>query len=428
MADRTRADGDRILLPTRCRARPNCRDLAEISWVADDYPPDTRASTLRRVICTGFDRLKFRQCSLNSKGWRFRHGTSRVIGRVLSAIAISVWVPSIAGAQNYCPAANPNDSVADDLALQACLNGGGLILLSAGSPGYILQDGLRLRTHGTVLSSVDTNNRATIVAASSLFGVMLLVEANNFEISFLVFDGNRFNRTSTCSYPNGSNLLLYGDNFVVRFTDSNFARCGSALEVAGSGFQIYNNTMAHNGWSADEANGEWADGITIHRCQSGSVYNNQFAENTDIGIVVNEGPGCQIRFNTIWNYDRYAFAGMHISAGSAGGNHGSALYSDNQISSGFDKMSFGLIVGAEQWHGTRTANVGEVSWNYLAGAVINLAVDGVDGGAVVSNVPSGAQGTRGYGLCLGQSADNFIAAHNGTGLTLQPGWVSRSCH
>lgn len=347
---------------------------------------------------------------------------------LLSVLLMTVFAAVPAAGQNYCLGANPNDALADDAELQACLNGGGLILLSSGNPGYILASGLRLRASGTALSSLDTNNRARLVADPTLNGVMLLAEADAFELSFLIFDGNRYQRTNTCTYPNGHNLLLYGNNFVVRFVDSSFARCGSAMEVVGSGMEIYNNTFAHNGWSADERSGEWADGITIHRCDGSSIRSNQVVENTDVGIVVNEGFNCQIRFNHVWNYERYAFAGLHVSAGYRGGVHNGSQYSDNVITSGFDRLGFGLIVGAEQWHGTRTADVGYTVSNFITGAVINLAVDGVDGGRVTENQPANPQGTRGLGTCYGQPGDNFAAIHNGPGLILQPGWVTRGCH
>jgi len=115
------------------------------------------------------------------------------------------------GQPNYCPAADPTDNTPDFVALQACLNQAGTILLSAGSPGYILEDSLRLDYNGTVLSSVSETNRATIVAHPDLDGEMLRADAEDFEISFLIFDGNRTNRTNSCSYPNGHNLIVRGE-------------------------------------------------------------------------------------------------------------------------------------------------------------------------------------------------------------------------
>lgn len=331
-------------------------------------------------------------------------------------------------AQNYCTTANPNDNTPDDVPLQQCLDGGGLILLSAGSPGYILFDGLRLNVDGTVLSA-DPGNRATLIAHADLDGPMIRAFAVNYEISFLIFDGNRHNRTVSCAYPNGQNIQALGGGFVIRFIDSNNARCGSALEVTGSDYSIYNSTFAWNGFSAEERQGEWADGLTLHRCTNSSVTNNQIAENTDVGLVVNEGLGCTIRWNTFWNYERRAFAGMHVSAAAFSGSHSGSDYSNNSIDSGYDRMEYGLIIGAHQWFpDLRTPDVGSITWNSISGGVVNLAVDGVDGGVVMNNSASGAQGTRGPGTCYGLPAENYIAAHNGPGVTIQSGWVARACH
>lgn len=356
---------------------------------------------------------------------------SRAVFAALVLVGLTILVaPSAASAQNYCTDANPNDNIEDNVALQQCLDGGGTILLTNGSPGYILRFGLRLRVDGIFFSSVSETNRAKLIAHADLNEFMINADANNWQISFLIFDGNRANRTNSCVYPRGNNIQANGDAFVIRFVNSDFARCGSALEVRGSNFEIYNNTMAFNGWSADERASEFADGMTIHRCVGGIVWANQFAENTDVGLVVNEGTGCTIRYNEIWNESRYAFAGFHVSASSAsGGDHSGGNYSNNDIRAGQDLMGFGLIVGAESWHhDRRTLHVGSVGWNTISGAVINLAVDGVDGGTVTNNVTSNARGTRGYLFCNGQPADEFIAAHNGPGLTLQSGWVTRTCH
>lgn len=328
-----------------------------------------------------------------------------------------------------CSAADPTDWVDDADDLQDCLDSGDLLIaLSAGSPGYILEEhGLRLTRDGTHLTSGDPDDRARIYAHEDLPEFMIRADADDWRISHLVFDGNRFNRSQSCSYPNGHNILAYGDGFVIDHVDSSFAKCGSAMEMTGSNFAVYDNVVAYNGWSEDEYTGSWSDGMTVHRCTYGSITNNQIVENTDVGLVINRGTDCEIRWNEIWNYERYAFAGMHVSAGDDG-YHTGGQYTSNEISSGYDMMGFGLVVGAHQWfHSTRTEDVGTVGWNTITGAVINLMVDGVDGGTVTSNSLSGAQGTRGLGTCLGQSALNYASEHNGS-VTLDSGSTTRTCH
>ncbi len=345
---------------------------------------------------------------------------------VVLVACILAGAVSSAEAQN-CPAAIPNDSSGDDTAIQNCIDSNTVTYLAPGT--YILEFGLRIYASGRTLTSSDPSNRARLLAHSNLNGEMIRADAANWEISYIIFDGNKNNRTASCSYPLGHNIIANGSGFVVRFVDSVEARCGSALEVNfGSGYEIYNNTLAHNGFSIDERTNEYADGMTIHSCTNAVIRNNQFSENTDIGIVINESSNCQVRFNSIANYGKYAFAGMHISANTVG-NHSGSTFSNNIINSGFNLMGFGLIVGAETWHTSRrTANVGTVQDNGISGAVINLGVDGVDGGTVTGNTMSSAQGTRGYAFCNGLPALDFAADHNGPGLSLQAGWTTRTCH
>lgn len=354
--------------------------------------------------------------------YRYQSATSAIV----LVVGILAGAVSSAEAQN-CPAAIPNDGLGDDAAIQNCIDSNTITFLAPGT--YTLELGLRIYASGKVLTSSDPNNRARLLAHPNLNGEMIRTDATAWEISFVIFDGNKTNRTAPCTYPLGHNIIANGSGFVIRFTDSIEARCGSGLEINfGSGYEIYNNTFAHNGFSIDERSNEYADGMTIHSCTNGIIRNNQFAENTDISIVINESSNCQVRFNSIWNHGKYAFAGMHISANTVG-NHSGTSFSNNTINSGFNLMGFGLIVGAETWHaGRRTANVGTVEDNGISGAVINLAVDGVDGGTVIGNSMSSAQGTRGYALCNGQPALNFAAEHNGPGLSLQTGWVTRTCH
>ena len=132
---------------------------------------------------------------------------------------------------NNCLAADPTDYVDDRKNLQDCLDLGGTIELLSGSPGYILEEwGLRIHYDNTILTSADTQNRATILAGPGLKEFMIRANANDWRITHINFDGNRFLRpTSGCTYPNGQNIMGYGDGFVVSFVDSSFARCGSAL-------------------------------------------------------------------------------------------------------------------------------------------------------------------------------------------------------
>jgi hypothetical protein len=107
------------------------------------------------------------------------------------------------------------------------------------------------------------------------------------------------------------------------------------------------------------------------------------------------------------------------------GNHGGSTWSGNGISSGLNKLAFGIMVGHHPWDVTlNLTSAGSVTSNTASGAVINLAVEGITGGgAVTANSASGAQGTQGYGGCTTPNVPkNYTVYHPHAGsATLQSG-------
>src|SRR5262245_48956949 len=108
--------------------------------------------------------------------------------------------PSVTASRTTCDAANPFDNLPDDVALQACLENYDWVLLKPdylpGYVGYILNDTIKPRRRGFLLTTSDNPHKATIRAAPDLNGSMLRVSGvDDFEISFIRFDGNREHRT-----------------------------------------------------------------------------------------------------------------------------------------------------------------------------------------------------------------------------------------
>lgn len=325
----------------------------------------------------------------------------------LVALAVSAGE---ALAQNTCPAASPNDYVPDDGPLQDCLNAGGTIALSPGSPGYILAAGLRLAVSGTVITSAAAPTQATIVADAGLDGFMISnrdgIALNNWELSFLIWDGNNYNRTnysgkcSTDYRPRGITASLKGDGFVIKNNHFVNAMCGSSLEISGAGFSVYSNSIVNSGFPLASAPGgtqPFADGITTLRCVNSGIWSNYIENASDIGIVVglNEATGCQVTYNTVKNTSRYGLAG--ISNGGAY-DHGGTLIANNTIESSLNQLAFGVFVGEGPWCcNTYSPYVGQVVHNTISGAVVNLAVDNIGGGEVRDNALYGARGTQGMG-------------------------------
>jgi hypothetical protein len=309
-----------------------------------------------------------------------------------------------------------------------------MVALETGSPGYILKTGLTISRSGTVLTTAGPD-KALFLAHPDLFKPMLTVNTNvsGYELSDVIFDGNlpNRNRADECSGYRyfGFNLQLRGTNFLIRHIDSIRAMCGTAAEVAGSNFTIRNSYFADNGRSKAEAQAviePWADGITLLKCDRGLVHNNDLKDNTDIDIVVGGGFGCFISDNTISHTTKHAFAGLHIGwFREGGGNHEGGVYSGNIIASELDQLAFGIIVGYHPWDvNQQVPNAGSVLDNAATGAVVNLAVDGIQAGEILRNSVSDARGTPGF-FC-DRSAE-YTAAHFGEA-SLQPGWVERFYH
>ncbi|HEX5473653.1 MAG TPA: hypothetical protein VFX12_03240 [Vicinamibacterales bacterium] len=70
------------------------------------------------------------------------------------------------------------------------------------------------------------------------------------------------------------------------------------------------------------------------------------------------------------------------------------------------------------------SDAGNVYFNSSSGAVVNLAIDGIDWGSVQSNTWSGANGTRGFNCTL---SGDYTAGHFGSA-SIQGGYVCRIYH
>jgi hypothetical protein len=358
--------------------------------------------------------------------------------------ALMLGATAQAAAQNTCPAANPYDSVADDIPLQQCLDGGGTIALSPNaSPGYILRWGLRIRVAGTILTTTtqQPQNYARLVADPALGsdgdGRLIMTDefVNSWQLSYIWLDGNKSQRiaqSSGCSTdyrPQGINATLKGTGFVVKFSRFTNAMCGSGLEISGTNYEVYQNYFGENGRESG-ASQPWADGLTLLSCNGGYVHHNDFVNNTDVDIVLMASSGgCQIRWNYITHNAAFGFAGLHIGQAGVTNNVG-GLVADNEIVASSNKLLFGINVGGQFWVGSlaMVPHVGRIEANRSTGAFANLVVDGVSNGVFTGNISQSPQGSS--GTC--GSPQSYTAAHIGGGMSVQPGsvplsWLGGSC-
>lgn len=214
---------------------------------------------------------------------------------------------------------------------------------------------------------------------------------------------------------------------MVHNIESREAPCGSSIEVEGSWYEIRNNYVANNGLPREGSSDPepWADGITLISCDNGYVHDNTLVDNTDIDIVVGGGPNCRIQNNTISHINVYGFAGIHIGSFNQNGNHWNSDYSGNTVTSELDKLGFGIIAGFHPWDpAVPVPDAGSTAHNSSTGAVVNLAIDGIDAGSVQSNSWSGAGGTRGFNCDI---AADYTAGHFGAS-SIQNGYACRIYH
>ena len=364
--------------------------------------------------------------------------------RTWKMLRIGLWTVVLMGAmegsaaaQCSCNSANPNDNNDDACHINMCLASGGTVALERGSPGYILEHGLDIVVNGTRLTSVD-EEKVLFIAKSTLEDTMLRAdEVDDFVLENLIFDGRKDLRQDVaaefCEGYRGlytSNLRLIGSGFELDHVDSINAVCGSALEVAGSNFEIHSGFFANNGhpagtsgWGAEP----WADGITITLCDGGYIHNNDVVDNTDIGIVVGQGENCSILWNAIEQVDTYVFVGLHIGAFQQSIAHTGALYQFNQIDSAQDKMSVGLMVGDHPWEESEyITDSGETLENEINGAVVSLSIDGIEDGVVLDNELYNDQGSAGLFGCT--YSGPYTAYDFGITATIQGGYASRWYH
>lgn len=339
--------------------------------------------------------------------------------------------------QTTCWGANPNDTQPDDAALQACLDKGGEVRLIRGTPGYQLSTGLTISKNGTVITGVDPSALALLQATGTLAHTMLYATSRqNVIVGFLELDGNRPARqalvTGLCQgYRIAAVNLAIQDSTGFSESDnkSTHAVCGSSILANGTTFSVSRNLIIDNGHGREDvdAQGPWADGITLELCADGIVQGNTVTDATDVGIVILKGSPttpCQVLNNTIQSVTRHLFAGIAFDGSVPGGPTTLSTVSGNVITSVLNKMSFGISVGIHAWSTLSTTVGGTVTGNTVSGAFVNLEVDGVSGATVTGNTLSGAQGTP---LCGASPAQNFTSyAPHVASSTIQAGSVSRS--
>jgi hypothetical protein len=337
-----------------------------------------------------------------------------------------------------CPNADPNDNLPDDDALQICLNRGGETVLAAGSPGYILEKGIKIFNNGQTLRGTDAAHKARLVAAASLKDTMVRGDTlSDTVVRYLELDGNREARTASLGMCAGYRIwatglaIRYSRNFVIADNHVINTLCGSAIEVDGSDFEVARNLVegAGHGLEAKDASEPWADGITLHNCWGGEVHDNHVIDATDVGIV-SGGGSCSIVHNQVDNVARHVFGGITLHDFTLMGvDHTGTVVAHNIVTAQNGMTSFGFSLGIHPWHQWPLNGMpapynlgGTVSCNKVSGANFNLEVDGVKGITIADN-DIGATG--GSPRCQGPSTAYTSYPAHVLQSTLQAGFTEK---
>ena len=330
-------------------------------------------------------------------------------------------------------------------AINNCLMNGGTVGLQDGGV-YSIDQTLNITVNGTILTGQGGANRPVLRAAPGLSGYILQeFQVDSFQLRYLKFDGNSSARPACAAATRNISwnvYLLEGSNWIVDSVESSNAVCGSGMTVAGAGFTISNSLFQNNGTftSYSDPNQPWADGLTVLNCNfhgagGGSIHDNTFLDNTDIGLIVGGGRNCNVYGNTIDNQYKHAFAGLSVGffpevSDGGSGDHTGSTFHDNHIAQNTitDQMAFGLEIGNEPWWNPTAldgfvSNAGSVTNNTILGAVVNLAIDGMGAGTVTDNQLGGSNGTDGFYCTGGISVQNYTAHFvDFSRSTIQPNW------
>lgn len=341
--------------------------------------------------------------------WRMLQEQVEWFGQATPNVSVAVESSDITVCEALRPlAGTQNDASA---ALQACIDAtpaAGVLEVPAGI--FRIDHQVRIHARPIVLRTEGANAAAERCApddhgcaelrASAAFGDtggILQVQADGSVVDHLVIHGNKAGRQGTpsavqCSQYNnayGHNMRMTCNGCTLSNSVTRDALCGTGCEVAGagSGVTVTRNTIANNG--VHDAEGMWADGLTVHEYADSTFTHNQIFDNTDVDLIFGACVNCMIQDNTIWHADAFSqssFAAMmiHTWPGQSGDYTGADV-SGNTIDCGSSKRcGFGLLLGSDAWYVT-DVHGGSVHHNTVRNAQQGVLIDDVHDMAVYDN-------------------------------------------
>ncbi len=252
---------------------------------------------------------------------------------------------------------------------------------------------LTIRTAGSGGSSLScaggSDQCAVLVAAPNLlvmWGLVTVWSTNNVTLEHVVIDGNRAARTASAA----AELCLRNNAFGYNASVVGCFECGlddvvSANALCGSGM-VWDGAQATIQRSAFRANGSaatglWSDGLTLIYAPRSVIRANEFADNSDIALIMGYGVQSRVEQNVVRQRMQSAFAGLMLDNFSSDnltirGDFRGAVIAHNTIDCGPQLCVFGIQVGPHPWYPSKNIIGGELHDNDVRGAKIGINVDG----------------------------------------------------
>ncbi len=354
---------------------------------------------------------------------------TRKIGMLLCILLLTTK-PTPGQVVEACrPDTSSGDTETIRKSIQTCLERRGVVELTE---SYTIDRTLRVHSD-TVLKS-GSSSKVLLLADEFLGSQPILVaDGNNYEISDIVFDGNKYRRIDGLCHREdrrSPNVLVSGSNYVIHNIETVNTPCGTGLGVI-SGFnsEISRVYSAYNGFPAGEYPNkpyQFSDGITVQYCSGCNIHDNLFVENTDFDFLFGGGPGNIVHHNTVIHRSVFGFGGLNIGRMDTGafrpdgrkwdGDHEGSRFFLNTVQAQRNTLMYGISIGShpfgQNWKDLTVADGGSLFDNFSVGSQVPLLIEGVEKGVVSENTAKGAQGDNTvYNNC--GLAKNYTVGHVG---------------
>ena len=254
--------------------------------------------------------------------------------------------------------------------------------------------------------------------------------AHNLVLDHIAIDGNigprRANNPGDTWGANGAfNARIHSCSSCqfLGFTSTRAVR-GTGLEFDGDNAVFSGALFYENGWGASSATSSWSDGLTIWSSANVRIVNSKFIDNSDVDLILGNGPAAVIENNVIANHANFAFAALMLDNFNGGfpGNYTGAVVRNNTIDCTSAMCGFGIMLGPHYWYpsapilGTSAA----VTGNVITTAKQGIFTAGANGFSITGNTihANAAYAGTNYGGCTAQplvvSAGDSVAVGGNT--------------